>query len=91
MRRRLELLDTSILVELLEVPFESDNVQDVTAQFEARLTGGIQLHLPVASVVESGDHIGRIDDGHDRRRCAERFDSMLRKTLAGLPLGASVQ
>jgi hypothetical protein len=83
MRRRLELLDTSIVVELLEVPYESDHLDEIRQGFRARAAAGTELHLPVAAVVEAGGHVGRIGDGGQRRQCAGRLEAMIRNTLAG--------
>jgi hypothetical protein len=81
MRRRIELLDTSILVTLLRVPGESDNVDDVEADFEARRRAGVQFHLPVGALVEAAKHVEWIHDGNARRSCAERFHLMIERTL----------
>lgn len=81
MPRRLELLDTSIVLELLRVPYESDRHEDTVAQLDRRTNRGVQFQLPVAAVVEAGAHIGRIANGHHRRGCAEGFHRMMTKTL----------
>lgn len=79
--RRLELLDTSIVVELLAVPFESDRRDETLAGLSERVDAGIQLQLPVAAVLEAGNHVGRINHGGARRECAERFSDLVEQTL----------
>lgn len=83
-RRRVEFLDTSILVELLRVPGvsgESRQYDKYEAEFEERRRGGAEFRLPVAAVLETGRHVDRVRDGHARRDCAQRFEKVLRATL----------
>lgn len=82
MRRRLELVDTSVLVELLQVPGEYDNLAQIVQEFNEKQTNGVSLQLPAATIVESGAHIIRIKDGRIRRECAQRFENVLRATWA---------
>lgn len=81
--KRVELLDTSILLEILGVPFESDSRDQILAQVDEKDESGVELLLPAASVVEAGDHVGRIDNGHDRRVCARRLHELIEATLSG--------
>lgn len=81
MRRRLELLDTSVVLELLQVPFESDRHEQTLAEMNRRTASGIQFQFPVAAIVETGAHVGRIANGHHRRLCANRFERILRATI----------
>ncbi len=83
MRRRLELLDTSIIVELLKVPYECDHLEEVQAGFNEREAEGVQLQMPVTAIIETGAHVGRIGNGHDRLRCAVRFGELIEATLSG--------
>jgi hypothetical protein len=80
--RRLELLDTSIVVELLRVPFEHARYDETVETLEHRRERGVRFQLPVAAVVEAGAHVGRINSGHHRRACAERLERMLLSTLS---------
>lgn len=83
MTRRVELLDTSIVVELLQVPYEFDHLDEIALAFEEKIENRVQLHLPVASVVESGAHVSRVRDGNSRRQCALRLKQMIERTLRG--------
>ena len=60
MRRRVELIDTSVLLELLRVPFESDRADEAEAGLQARTAARVDLRLPLAAIIETGGHIGKI-------------------------------
>ena len=79
--RRVELLDTSVLVELLGLPFMSDHKEEVEAEFIQRTERGTELLLPLATIVETGQHVERVADGHQRRQCAHRFARLLQATV----------
>lgn len=80
---RLELLDTSVLLELLLVPDHHQQSEEVQRLVTEKVAAGVRLQLPVAAVVEAGDHVGRIKDGNRRRDCALRLEQVLRASLAG--------
>ncbi len=80
--RRLELLDTSVVLELLRVPYECDRHEETVRGFEERAATGAQLHLPVAAVMQAGGHVGRIDDGFHRRECALRLSKVIEATIS---------
>jgi hypothetical protein len=75
-----DFLDTSVFVEILDVPYMNDHRADVLAEMEARLKARVRFVLPTATVVETGNHVFQIKDGAVRRTCAAAFMSMLRKT-----------
>jgi len=79
--RRLDLLDTSVVVELLQIPHESSRHEEAVEEFEQRRERGVELQLPVAAVVQAGAHVGRIDGGHHRRKCAVRLSRMIESTF----------
>lgn len=64
------LLDTSVFVEIL-------------AQLGERIRCRESLFLPMATILETGNHIGQNGDGHARRRCAQRFVREVSTALAG--------
>lgn len=73
-------LDTSVLCELLRVPGKSQRPDEVIADVRRRFDAGETLLLPTAAIIETGNHIAQLPDGHDRRRCAERLVTVLRST-----------
>jgi len=82
-RKRLELLDTSVLLEILDVPYENDRFATVAEEFDAKVEAGVSLQIPMATVLETGAHIRRIKEGDARRTCARTFTRFLDKTLSG--------
>ena len=58
---RVEFVDTSILVELLDVPDSNANRDAIRAAFATK-RGRVALILPTAAVIETGNHIHHIED-----------------------------
>lgn len=79
----MELLDTSIVVEVLEVPGKSRATTDIGATIERKLSAGVRLFIAAAALIETGGHVSRVEDGTLRRACAERFKKLIEKTLDG--------
>lgn len=51
------LVDTSILLNILGVPHMSDQRVEVKEQLEDYIRRGDHLFLPIATVLETGNHI----------------------------------
>jgi len=77
------LVDTSIFCNLLEVPGRCQHKQGVLLQLEDKIKAGWNLLLPVAAIVETGNHIAHGADGALRRRAAQRFIDQVRQALNG--------
>lgn len=75
---RVEFVDTSVLVNLLDVPFMNDRRTELLGEQRRKQAAGVQLILPVTSVIETGNHIAQVAEGGQRRSCAERFTNLLR-------------
>lgn len=58
MSRGIVLIDTSVVLELLKVPGKSGSMQDAKKEFADRAQHS-ELILPLATVVETGNHIGQ--------------------------------
>jgi hypothetical protein len=80
---QVRFVDTSILLELLRVPGKAQQPEQVRAELDELLEARVQLVLPVATVIETGNHIAQLADGAARRRCAEAFVALLRATIEG--------
>ena len=80
--RAICLIDTSILVNILRVPNKSGDHAAVVAELEQKIEGKESMFLPMATVFETGNHIGRNGDGNQRRQCAERFVKQVQLALA---------
>jgi hypothetical protein len=77
------LLDTSILLEFLAVPSKSGQLEKIKAEMAQKITAGESLFLPMASVFETGNHIGQNGDGTLRRECAARFVQLVQQAMQG--------
>jgi hypothetical protein len=82
--RRVEFVDTSILCNLLGIPGKCQDrdkvIDELRRKREAR---DCDLLLPVTAVIETGNHIAQLADGHWRRTCAETFAGVLRTVVEG--------
>ncbi|SEO18759.1 hypothetical protein [Actinacidiphila rubida] len=77
-------MDTSVLCNLLGIPVKCQDRAKVVEQYHAKQKAhDCDLLLPVTAIIETGNHIAQLNDGHQRRICAERFDVMLRAVVNG--------
>lgn len=67
------LVDTSILLNVVDVPGRNQQRNDVLGSLAMRIEDGDHLFIPMAAIVETGNHIAHIADGGLRRQAAERF------------------
>lgn len=76
-------IDTSVMVNLLEVPEMCSDAEEVKEQWKEVLEAEDVLIMPVATIIETGNHIAHISDGNVRRTIAGKFGEYLRKTAEG--------
>lgn len=77
------LVDTSILLNVLDVPGRNQDRAIVLAALSEHLEQNDHLLLPMAAIVETGNHIAHVPDGAKRRSAAQRFVGEIRKALQG--------
>jgi hypothetical protein len=65
------------------VPFKSQDYEDLVTEFSRRAQGGDRFFLPVVSIVETGNHIARIENGRRRRQVAETFVARVKAAIDG--------
>jgi hypothetical protein len=75
------LVDTSILLNVVDVPGLNQHRIDVLATFAERIENGDHLFIPIAAIIETGNHIAHLADGRLRRQAAERFVKEVRAAL----------
>lgn len=78
-----KFIDTSVMLNLLEVPKMCSDVEKVKLQWKQNLESNDVLIMPFATIVETGNHIAHISDGNKRRKIARKFGEFLRKTAKG--------
>jgi hypothetical protein len=67
------LVDTSILLNVVDVAGRNQQRANVLAAFAERIDNGDHLFIPIAAIIETGNHIAHVADGRLRRQAAERF------------------
>jgi len=77
------IIDTTIMLNLLEVPERSQDKDDVKKQFAKILETKDTLVLPLATMIETGNQIAQIT-GSKRYDIASKFQEYLMKTADGL-------
>lgn len=76
-------IDTSVMMNLLEVPGRCSDAQFVKAEFKRAIDDEEVLIIPIATIIETGNHIAHINNGNNRRIIASKFGEYLRKTAEG--------
>lgn len=82
--RRIVFLDTSVLTNVLDVPGKNGERDVVVPRFRELAKDGSTLIIPIAAVIEVGNHIAQLP-GDARRDRSHRFESFLRQSLDGKP------
>ena len=77
------LLDTSVFVEILNVPNMVKQRDTILAELGQKIQNGESLFLPMATIFETGNHIAQNGDGTQRRKCAKDFVEQVQKALDG--------
>lgn len=67
------LLDTSIYLNVLDIPGFNQDRDSVFDDFQSNIEQGDHFLLPLATVWETGNHIARLGSGQLRRRHAEQL------------------
>ena len=67
------LIDTSIFVNLLDVPNRNQDKAEVITSFKEYIELDTTFILPMATILKTGNHISQNGDGGTRRITAQRF------------------
>lgn len=81
--RRVEFVDTSILLNVLDVPGKNQNRAQVLKDLASRTMSGVQFVLPATTIIETGNHVSQLPRGDDRRRCGAALVLVLRQIIDG--------
>lgn len=79
------LIDTSIFLNLLNIPGKNQEMEAVTTDYKEYVDLGVTFILPMATIIETGNHIAQNGDGQQRRKSAERFVDAIKGTLTETP------
>jgi hypothetical protein len=78
------LVDTSIFVEIINVPGKAQDHEHILELLGEKIKNRESLFLPMATIIETGNHIGQCGDGTKRRECAKKFVTEVSKALDGM-------
>lgn len=76
-------IDTSVMANMLKIPGRCNDAESVQEEFKQVLEAKEVLILPIATIIETGNHIAYIADSNARRSIAGKFGEYLRKTAEG--------
>jgi len=77
------LIDTSVFMEILNVPGKASASKETIENLRSKIVNGETLFLPLATILESGNHIAQVQNGSQRRRFAEKFVDYVQQALTG--------
>ena len=76
------IVDTSVLLNIMNVPGRNQRKGEVLDRLAVLIVDGDHLFIPMAAIVEVGNHIAQVKNGAHRRAAAERFVKEVRSALA---------
>lgn len=77
------LIDTTVFMEILNIPGKASDHKEAIRVLRSKIDNKENLFLPMATILESGNHIAQIRNGKDRRSSAENFVYYVQKALEG--------
>lgn len=77
------LLDTSVFVEFLNVPNMNTRHAEICDELKQKIGDGEFLFLPLATILETGNHIAQNGNGTQRRKIAVFFVKQVQLALEG--------
>lgn len=75
------IVDTSVLLNIMCVPGRNQHQGTVLHRLGELVEAGDHLFIPMAAIVEVGNHIAQVKNGAHRRAAAERFVKEVRSAL----------
>lgn len=77
------LLDTSVYLNILNIPGRSQDRENIIQQFREDIKNGASFLLPMATIWETGSHISRLKDGRLRREYAVKLVDNVQQAILG--------
>lgn len=75
------LVDTSILLNMLDIPGRNQDRQNVISDFEDRIKTGAILLLPFTSIIECGNQIAKLPMSNERQYYAQKFSELVKQSI----------
>ena len=76
------IVDSSVLLNIIDVPGRNQRRVEVLDRLSALIDSEDHLFIPMAAIVEVGNHIAQVANGAHRRAAAQRFVKEVRSALA---------
>ena len=76
------IVDSSVLLNIIDVPGRNQRRVEVLDRLAALIDSEDHLFIPMAAIVEVGNHIAQVANGAHRRAAAQRFVNEVRSALA---------
>lgn len=77
------IIDTSVLLNLLNVPGKNQDKDQVMQSYAEYVDLEVVFILPMATILETGNHIAQNGNGYLRRQTAERFCDVIKGSFNG--------
>ena len=77
------LIDTTVFCNVVPVPGRDQDRTAVLSRMATLRSRGVELLLPLAAIVETGNHIARCGDGRVRRQTAARCVRIVKQAIEG--------
>lgn len=74
-------IDTSVLVELLDIPGMNSRHSQAQGEYNNLFAKGDVFVLPIAVLIETGNHIAHISNGNQRYSSAQKFSVLVQKAI----------
>ncbi|MBP8183469.1 MAG: hypothetical protein KAX88_05150 [Rhodoferax sp.] len=76
------LVDTSVFLNVVDVPGRNQQRESVLTELDELIDAGDLLFIPMAAIIETGNHIAHMGgDGRLRRQASKRFVDVVRAAL----------
>ncbi|MBF0439719.1 MAG: hypothetical protein HQL93_11440 [Magnetococcales bacterium] len=80
----LVIIDTGVLLNILDVPGNNERRFEIQATLKKHIAANDHLYLPMATILETGNHIADIKkNGDQRRKWGELFVKQIELALNG--------
>ena len=77
------IIDTSVFLNLLNVPGKNQDIDSIVKSYREYAELGATFILPMATIIETGNHIAQNGKGGTRRRTAQRFCEAVKGAFTG--------
>lgn len=77
------LLDTTVYLNILDIPGLNQCRDAVFNEFEQKVANSDYFLLPLATILETGNHISRLNDGRRRMQFARKMVDDVRLAMTG--------